>query len=166
MARRAEPKKDIEYKFRFHKNGVTHSVVLIFENINEKGRLVFLNKKSGAFTSMTPERFGYIHRFNLMSEKPIQKQPSQIEIQQEKQRQEAIRRRVEEERLKRKAKKEEKEEIDDYIERLRTLNKDKQSEVEFCVGRLVKDIIASLSCGHWDYTTASEWYKIKDIVYA
>lgn len=78
--RRAQPKEGIEYTFRFHKNGKTSFTTLTFETTNEKGRLVFYNKQSKAFTSMKPERFSYIHRFNLVREKPIETAPVQIRL--------------------------------------------------------------------------------------
>ena len=79
MGRRAEPKKDIEYIFRFKHGNNVKKTTLIFEGINEKGRLEFFNKEAGTYTSMPPERFSYIHRFNLVSEqvvvKKLSKQP-------------------------------------------------------------------------------------------
>lgn len=72
MAKRATPKENVEYVFRFRKGDKTCYVTLIFEGINEKNRCVFYNKQSGAFTSMLPERFSYIHRFNLVRETYIE----------------------------------------------------------------------------------------------
>ena len=70
MARRAVPQIGMEYTFKFRKCGLTHKTTLIFNGVNEKGRCEFFNVQSNAFTSMTPKRFAYIHRFNLTSEGP------------------------------------------------------------------------------------------------
>ncbi|MBQ7348653.1 MAG: hypothetical protein IJW47_01525 [Clostridia bacterium] len=75
--RRAQPKEGIEYTFRFYKDGKVSLTTLIYDSVNDKGRLVFYNKQSGAFTTMLPNRFSYIHRFNLVRELPIKIVPKE-----------------------------------------------------------------------------------------
>ncbi len=78
MAKRAQVQKGIIYKFRFKKDGKTHITTLLFEERNEKGRLVFYNYETGVFTSMREDRFSYIHRFNLVSETPVNMEIKQV----------------------------------------------------------------------------------------
>ena len=78
--KRAQPKEGFEYTFRFHKDGKTSFTTLTYEGVSENGRLVFYNKASKAFTSMRPDRFSYIHRFNLVKEKAIETAPVQARI--------------------------------------------------------------------------------------
>lgn len=161
MARRAEPKGNIEYTFRFRKGDRTHLTVLIYEGMNEKGRCVFFNKSSKSHTSMTLKRFGYIHRFNLISEnqiqkQPIQKEPSPIELERQKARQ----KRLEEIERERKQQKE----IKEYIEQLQSLNNAQKEEVESAVQRRVEDIILDLNGGAWTSITSIEWYKVQQII--
>ena len=68
--RRAVPKYDVEYTFKFKKGDKTSYVTLTYEGINDKGRYEFYNVKAKSFTSMPFERFSYLHRFNLAEEKP------------------------------------------------------------------------------------------------
>lgn len=72
MAKRVSPIKGIKYTFKFNKDGNTHRTTLSFEGQLGNGRYEFYNYESKAYTSMRPERFSYIHRFNLVSEEPIQ----------------------------------------------------------------------------------------------
>lgn len=72
MAKRVSPIKGIKYTFKFNKDGKTHLTTLSFEGQLGNGRYEFYNYESKAYTSMRPERFSYIHRFNLVSEEPIQ----------------------------------------------------------------------------------------------
>lgn len=71
MAPRAKPETNVKYTFRFRKDGKTSFVTLIYEGINNKGRLEFYNCQSKAYTSMLPDRFSYIHRFNLVKKEQI-----------------------------------------------------------------------------------------------
>ncbi len=71
MAPRAKPEANVKYTFRFRKDGKTSLVTLIYEGINNKGRLEFYNCQSKAYTSMLPDRFSYIHRFNLVKKEQI-----------------------------------------------------------------------------------------------
>lgn len=75
--RKAQPKEGIEYTFRFYKDGKVSLTTLIYDSVNDKGRLVFYNKQSGAFTTMLPDRFSYIHRFNLVRELPVKVVPKE-----------------------------------------------------------------------------------------
>ncbi len=156
MARRAEPKKDIEYTFRFRNGNCTHRTVLIYEGMNEKGRCVFYNKLSNAYTSMTPKRFGYIHRFNLVSEKPIIKELTPTERARQKARQERLKLEAQQ--------REEQNKIKVYIGQLRSLNKVKKIEVERIAKRSVEDIIKDLESLSWNSRTAPEWYSISHII--
>ncbi len=153
MPPRAVPKPNIEYKFKFNKVWI-----LIFEGVNEKGRYVFTNKQLGTFTSMSPKRFSYAHRYNLISETPIIKEnkPSIIELERQKARQ----KRLEEEEKARKVR----EEIKVYIKQLKGLNNGQKEEVESIVQRSVEEMILELSKGTWSSRTAQEWYDIQHIV--
>ena len=73
MGKKATPQKGIMYTFRFRneKKGV-HYTTLLFEGRNDKGRLVFYNYESKAFTTMRDDRFSYIHRFNLVKEEKVE----------------------------------------------------------------------------------------------
>ena len=71
MARRAEPKKGILYTFKFRNEKGWHYTTLLYEGINNKGRLEFYNYESKALTTMPAKRFSYIHRFNLVKEEPV-----------------------------------------------------------------------------------------------
>ncbi len=156
MPPKAVPKEDIEYKFRFRKDNLIRISTLIYEGMNEKGRCVFFNKLSNTYTSMTLKRFAYIHRFNLISEKSIEKRPSAVELERQKARQE----RLEEIAKERK----QKEEIRKYIMQLKALNKTKKELVEKIVQRSIEEIILELNNGHWTSRTAQEWYKIQHII--
>lgn len=59
-----EPQFNIEYTFVFP-GGKEHT--FRFYGLNEKGRLMFCNKRTDIFTSMTKERFSYLYRFQLKS---------------------------------------------------------------------------------------------------
>ena len=61
---RAYPERNVEYTFIFP-NEKEYTLVFFKEDAN--GRLVFLNKTTGAMTSMKRERFSYLGRFNLLS---------------------------------------------------------------------------------------------------
>lgn len=80
MKKRREPEANVEYTFKFRSGEKVNVVTLIFEGTNAKGRFEFYNKQSKGFTSMPPERFSYIMRFNLVSQKPIEKKPSISEV--------------------------------------------------------------------------------------
>lgn len=156
MSRKVEPKKDIEYIFRFRNGNYTHHTVLIYESMNEKGRFVFFNKLNKSYTSMLPQRFRYIHRFNLVAEKPIVKEPTPAELERQKARQE---------RLKLEAKqREEQNQIKVYIGQLKSLSNVKKIKVEMIAQRSVEDIIKDLECLSWTLITVQEWYKISHII--
>lgn len=57
-----EPQENIEYTFVFP-GGKMHT--FRYHGLNEKGRLMFCNKRTDVFTSMTKERFSYLYRFQL-----------------------------------------------------------------------------------------------------
>lgn len=67
--KRAEPKENVEYTFDFGK-GKKYTFKYIGTN-EANGRLRMFNVVTKTITTMLPERFSYIHRFNLISEREI-----------------------------------------------------------------------------------------------
>lgn len=68
--KRAEPKENVEYTFDFGKG---KRYTFIYIGINEaNGRIRMFNVATKTITTMPPERFSYIHRFNLISERPAE----------------------------------------------------------------------------------------------
>ncbi len=84
MPRKITPKENVEYIFRFtNKNLQTHVTKLIYISTLPNGRLEFFNKSTKTYTTMAYDRFRYIHRFNLLEERPVKtvlKAPSKIHI--------------------------------------------------------------------------------------
>ena len=83
MAKRAYPEKNVIYTFRWRKGDIeTYSVLEFIEEL-PSGRLLFWNVNYKNYTDMKPERFSYIHRWNLKSERakvvqqviPIKEEP-------------------------------------------------------------------------------------------
>lgn len=71
MAKRTAPKLDILYTFQFRKGNITHYSRLEYMRIKENGRLEFYNHDTNSYTSMRPERFSYIRRYNKVKEEKI-----------------------------------------------------------------------------------------------
>lgn len=64
--KRAVPRSDVEYTFDFGQ-GKKYKFIYIGTN-PANGRLRMFNVVTKTITTMLPERFSYIHRFNLVSE--------------------------------------------------------------------------------------------------
>ncbi|MBR2870420.1 MAG: hypothetical protein IKB98_03490 [Clostridia bacterium] len=79
MPPRAKPEKNVKYTFRFRKDGKVSFTTLIYEGVNDKGRLEFYNCQSKAWTSMRLDRFSYICRFNLYKKEAIETKEERIQ---------------------------------------------------------------------------------------
>ena len=69
MPKRAYPNYDTYYTFKYDKNGKETDQTLLFKGELPNGRLSFLNVNYKTYTNMSKERFSYLHRFNLKSER-------------------------------------------------------------------------------------------------
>lgn len=67
------PEFNVEYTFRYPGNKI---YTFVYEGTNANGRLAFWNKTTNNITDMRTDRFSYLHRFQLVSEKPIEKATS------------------------------------------------------------------------------------------
>ena len=71
MAKRKYPEYNVLYTFKHDKNGKETYQTLLFKGELPNGRLSFLNVNYKNYTTMKPERFSYLYRWNLKSEKPV-----------------------------------------------------------------------------------------------
>ncbi len=134
MPRRAEPQYGIKYTFRFRNEKGTHFTTLLYEGVNDKGRLVFYNYTSKAYTTMPKERFSYIHRFNFVKEEPVERKittinPNSIVD-------EPITNIKDDEELTSKGK--------ELILKMRSLNKGEREKIRVVIGREVGEFIKDL----------------------
>lgn len=63
-----KPEKDVEYTFEMRPRVFS---ILVYVGVSENGRLRFYNKRYASFTTMTPQWFSKLHRFNLVSQKHV-----------------------------------------------------------------------------------------------
>ena len=76
--KRAMPRENVEYTFSF---GPGKKYKFIYMGTNEaNGRLRMFNVVTNTITTMPPERFSYIHRFNLLSERNISETVPNVKI--------------------------------------------------------------------------------------
>ena len=74
-----KPKENLEYTF-IYPGGKTYTFV--YRGFNQKGRYVFENVLTKSMTSMSPDRFSYLHRHNLRAEVPREGYETEKKVQQ------------------------------------------------------------------------------------
>lgn len=71
--KRAAPEKNVIYTFYYGERKIYKFLYIGTDEVT--GRLRMFNVNSKTITTMPPARFSYIHRFNLLSEKPVKTVP-------------------------------------------------------------------------------------------